>query len=271
MHIIDAHLHVNYAGFNLKALISYLDKEKIDCCWLLTWEEINPGLWPYQFLSIEDVYESYLKYPSRIVPFYAPDPHRIDATKLLDYWYKKGIRGCGELKATTSWDSDGIKNVLQTVQRLKLPVIFHMEESGYRNIPYSNALYDKLIFYLAKTKRKSLQIPQSVLLVLMNNFTPLRNRKKSYFFPGYMMDFASLEVILRDYPDINLVAHGPTFWKYMSNDVSEQTEMLPRGKVRGEGIIWRLLRDYPNLYADISYASGLNALKRDYQNAKIFL
>jgi predicted TIM-barrel fold metal-dependent hydrolase len=271
MYVVDAHMHVNFKGFSSKTLLRYLDKEKIDWCWLLTWEEVNPVLWPYRHLPIEDVYEAYMKHPSRIIPFYAPDPHRSDAAARLEYWHKRGIGGCGELKATMNWASDGVKSILQTARRLKLPIVFHMEESEHRDIPYSNAIYDKLVYHGLKTERKIFQIPRKVLQILVNNFTPLRIRTKSYIFPGYMLDFASLETTLQDYPDINLVAHGPMFWKYISDSASEQIEILPLGQVRGEGIIWRLLRNNRNLYADISGDSGLNALTRDPEIARKFL
>jgi predicted TIM-barrel fold metal-dependent hydrolase len=268
---IDAHFHIRLNRFSVNDIIRYLNRDKFDCCWLLTWEEIGPGLWPYQHLSIEEVHEAYLQHPSRIIPFYAPDPHRGDAAVQLEYWYKKGIKGCGELKATLNWNSDDVKSLLQTAQRLKLPVIFHMQESKHVSIPYSDAIYDRIIFYGTKTDRKIFRVPRKLLQTLVNRFTPLKHRVKSYNFPGYMLDFASLETTLRDYPDLKLVAHGPMFWKYISNDASEQIGEYPVGKINGEGIVWRLLRDYPNLYADISGGSGLNAISRDLKNAKRFL
>ena len=86
-----------------------------------------------------------------------------------------------------------------------------------------------------------------------------------------MLDFASLETTLKDFRDVKFVAHGMMFWKYYSSDATRDEEWLPVGPVKGEGIIWRLLRDYPNLYADFSSGSGINALKRDRQIARSFL
>jgi hypothetical protein len=271
MSVVDAHLHVNFHGFSARSLVRYMNKEKIDCCWLLTWDEVNPELWPYQHLSVEDIFEAYLNYPSRIIPFYAPDPHRIDATFQLENWFKLGVRGCGELKATLNWNSDEVKSLLPTIQRLKLPVVFHMEESRRINIPYSNNIYDKLVYLGLKTERKLYQVPRRVLQTLVNSFVPLKKRTRSYIFPGYMLDFASLETTLREYQGINFIAHGPMFWKNISADALSLNEQLPAGPVSSEGVIYRLLRDYPNLHADISGASGLNALTRDCENAKRFL
>jgi predicted TIM-barrel fold metal-dependent hydrolase len=271
MTLIDSHFHVNYLGFSLTDTIKYLDRERIDCCWLLSWEEINPGPWVYYYLPVEDIYEAYLKYPSRIIPFYAPDPHRSDAIIQLQNWYQKGIRGCGELKATLSWDSEQVTAILKTSGRLRMPIVFHMEASEGRDIPYFDAPYNWLVFWGLRTNNKIYSILLRILQVMVNNFAPLRNRTKSYFFPGYMLDFAALEVALGDYPDVNFVAHGPMFWKYMSAEAATSKEILSKGSGNGDGIIWRLLRDYPNLYADTSGSSGLTALTRNSATTKRFL
>ena len=44
---------------------------------------------------------------------------------------------------------------------------------------------------------------------------------------------------------------------------TEQKSGYPNGPVQEEGSVPRLLRTYPNLYADISAMSGYNALTRD--------
>jgi predicted TIM-barrel fold metal-dependent hydrolase len=269
---VDSHMHANFNGLSVRNIIKYLDKERIDLCWLLSWEEIEPGPWAYQHLSVEYICEAYLKYPQHFIPFYAPDPHRPDASLSLEKWSKKGIRGCGELKATMNWDSEPVKSVLQTARNLKMPVVFHMEESDFREMPYSNALFDKVLFACLRTNRANLRVPKSILTILVNRYTPIQKRTKStYAFPGYMLDFASLENTLRAYPDINFVAHGPMFWKYISDDAVNCHETYPVDPIKGKGIIWRLLRDYSNLYTDISGMSGLNALTRDSTVAKQFL
>jgi len=270
MTVVDSHMHVNFAGFSLDKIIKYLDKNRIDYCWLLSWEEINPGPWNYQHLSIEDIYHAYLKYPSRIIPMYAPDPHKENAAAELEYWCQKGIRGCGEMKSTLHWESSKVKKILSTIEKLGIPLVFHMEESKPFLIPYSSALYDKILCRGLQTTRKAYQIPRRALQLLVSLYSPLRNRLKYYTFPGYMLDFASLEIALKDYPNVSFIAHGPMFWKHISTDADASKEVYPKGPVAGEGIIWRLLRNYPNLYADIS-AGGFNALTRDTLNAKKFL
>ena len=132
-------------------------------------------------------------------------------------------------------------------------------------------MLSKILYRGLTTEKKIYQIPKNVLKNLINHYSPLKSRFEYYTFPGYMLDFASLEVALTDYPNINYVAHGPMFWKHISADAGGRNEMYPKGPVIGEGIIWRLLADYPNLYADISALSGLNALTRDSLNTKKFL
>lgn len=272
MTFVDSHLHIKLNGFPLTKLIKYLDREHIDFCWLLSWEEINPGPWEYQHLSVEEIYEAYLKYPSRIIPFYAPDPHRTDAADQLENWHQKGIRGCGELKTTLNWDSEQVKLMLNAAKKLEMPIVFHMEESEYRDIPYSNSLFDRLLHYQITDKNKNTSIPLNIVRILVDKTPILKRRaKSSYFFPGYLLDFASLEVTLQTYTDVNFIAHGLMFWKHISSDACNSTDYLPKGPVFKEGIIWRLLRNYPNLYADISGLSGLNALTRDPRNAREFL
>ncbi len=82
-------MHVNLNGWTLKDIIGYLDRERIDFCWLLSWEEVNPGPWGYKHLPVEDISEAFQKYPSRIIPFYAPDPHRGDAVNTLEAWHRE--------------------------------------------------------------------------------------------------------------------------------------------------------------------------------------
>ena len=57
----------------------------------------------------------------------------------------------------------------------------------------------------------------------------------------------------------------------MSADNTEQTRnTYPKGKVI-PGRIWELMREYSNLYCDLSAGSGANALMRDRDNAVAFL
>ena len=165
---IDAHMHVNYQGYSGEDIINYLDNNQFDCCWLMTWEEIDHGKWNYEHLSIEDVYETYLRYPSRIIPMYAPDPLQEDAPKKLRYWCEKGIKGCAELKATINWKSPNLKRLLAVVSELKLPVLFHMEESSeILTSLESDTIFETYLLKLMRSNRL-LGLPKKFFNILVD-------------------------------------------------------------------------------------------------------
>ncbi len=73
-----------------------------------------------------------------------------------------------------------------------------------------------------------------------------------------------LEHALKTCPDTVFIGHGPTFWAEISADVPpDRRAGYPPGPVKSGGAVPRLLRQYPNLWADISAGSGHNALVRD--------
>ena len=86
---------------------------------------------------------------------------------------------------------------------------------------------------------------------------------------SYCYGVDKLEDVLKLAPDLKLVVHGPGWWRHVSAEPG--TEAYPKGPVKGEGLVHRLLRRYDNLYADISASSGLNALARDPEHARRFL
>ncbi|RLF05269.1 MAG: hypothetical protein DRK00_04855 [Thermoprotei archaeon] len=89
--------------------------------------------------------------------------------------------------------------------------------------------------------------------------------------PGlyYCHGMGALDEVLSRHPDLKLIAHGPGWWRHISADPG--TEAYPKGPVRAEGLVHKLLRKHDNLYADISATSGLNALTRDPEHAYRFL
>ncbi len=81
-----------------------------------------------------------------------------------------------------------------------------------------------------------------------------------------------LERLLRAAPNTTIIGHGPGFWAEISREVRPADKWgYPKGKVAEGGVLPRLLREYPNLYADISADSGFNALTRDSQFGLAFL
>jgi len=73
-----------------------------------------------------------------------------------------------------------------------------------------------------------------------------------------------LERLLQAAPETLIIGHGPGFWAEISAGVRpEEKNRYPGGPVVGGGATPRLLRQYGNLYADLSARSAFNAITRD--------
>jgi predicted TIM-barrel fold metal-dependent hydrolase len=250
---------------NVQDVVSYLDRSRIDLCWLMTWEETAPGRWPYQHLSVEAVHEAYLRHPDRFIPMYAPDPLDPEASSKLQRWHAKGIRGCAELKTTASWLAGELEPLLNTVAELGLPLLFHMEEESEMLMPLpSDGWLERLLVRFMRTTRWP-NVKGPLLSMAVSRFRTIRRFKheRSFRFPGYMADFSSLSSVMLRYPGINFIGHGPLFWKLISGDATVGGAFFPRGPTVQNGLTCALLREHDNLYADISGRSGFNALSRD--------
>ena len=72
-----------------------------------------------------------------------------------------------------------------------------------------------------------------------------------------------LEHVLREFPDLVLLAHSQPFWAEIDAGVTEESRSgYPTGPVR-PGRVVDLMREYPNLHGDLSANSGYNAISRD--------
>lgn len=80
-----------------------------------------------------------------------------------------------------------------------------------------------------------------------------------------------LELCLRRFPKLRFFGHSQTFWAEISASPTLAERVgYPKGKVL-EGRVVELMRQYPNLYGDLSAGSGRNALTRDRDFAAKFL
>ena len=268
---IDSHMHVNFKGLDAGGIVSYLDREGLSKCWLLTWEEVAPKAPVYMHLSADDVFDAYRKYPERVCPMYAPDPAAADAADKFMAWVDKGVCGCGELKTSLPWDSPKLDRLLEKVNALGMPLVFHMESGGPRYAPAGDNGFEKLMAKMLNTPRY-LGYPRKVINFLENVYAPLRETKEKMRsdFPGYMTDFAALETRIRQFPGIKFIGHGPLFWEGISLEGTTEG-VLPRGRVIAGGITVKLMDEYDNLYADLSGYSGYRGLTRDPGFARQFI
>lgn len=80
-----------------------------------------------------------------------------------------------------------------------------------------------------------------------------------------------LEKMLKKHPKLKLLGHSQPFWSEISADNNEELRNeYPTGKVT-EGRIAELMREYGNLYCDLSAGSGANAMMRDPEYAAKFM
>ncbi len=81
-----------------------------------------------------------------------------------------------------------------------------------------------------------------------------------------------LRKLLQTFPKLKIFAHSQCFWAEISKLGSpDERAGYPKGKVTGEGAVPQMLREFPNLYGDLSAGSGCNALSRDPEYAVKFL
>jgi predicted TIM-barrel fold metal-dependent hydrolase len=87
---------------------------------------------------------------------------------------------------------------------------------------------------------------------------------------AYNLRIERFHRILDRYPKVNFIGHAQTWWGNIDS-AHVQHVMYPRWPVTPGGWTDRYLRDYPNMFGDLSAGSGLNALMRDEAHAREFL
>jgi len=87
----------------------------------------------------------------------------------------------------------------------------------------------------------------------------------------YNYGFERFYNMLEKYPRTVFIGHAQTWWANIGLNYTDQSQLYPKGKVTPGGMTDRYLRDYPNMYGDLSAGSGLNSLTRDEDRARDFL
>jgi predicted TIM-barrel fold metal-dependent hydrolase len=86
----------------------------------------------------------------------------------------------------------------------------------------------------------------------------------------YNLGFERFHTVLAKFPRVNFIGHAQTWWANIDAAHPDQKVLYPKGPVKAGGLTDRLLRDYPNMYGDLSAGSGLNALTRDQEHTRGF-
>ncbi len=80
-----------------------------------------------------------------------------------------------------------------------------------------------------------------------------------------------IEKMLKKHKKLKIIGHSQPFWAEISADLTEDMRnAFPKGKVI-PGRITELMREYENLYCDLSAGSGANAMMRDPEHAARFI
>ncbi len=243
--IIDFHLHVgdfrptgreDRVPMTWENQIARLDDEGIDRAVFLPVYNASPEGAPFPMVfedrsSVRDQVVDAGRYPDRIIPFGNMDPR---------------------------WGPNSDKTDFG-------PILDWFQEHGCRGVGEITA---NVPFDDPRNINMFQQLGERGLLVTIESCT---------FGPGhygYQDDpgLPRLERLLLEAPETIVIGHGPGFWANMALvRTVEEMSGYPKGPVREEGAVARLLRDYPNMYADTSAGSGWNALTRDPEYGVAFL
>jgi predicted TIM-barrel fold metal-dependent hydrolase len=90
-------------------------------------------------------------------------------------------------------------------------------------------------------------------------------------FEMYNYGFERFHKMLEKYPKVRFIGHAQTWWANIDKNHTDQKVLYPKGPVTPGGMTDRYLRDYENMFGDLSAGSGLNALTRDEAVAREFL
>jgi predicted TIM-barrel fold metal-dependent hydrolase len=90
-------------------------------------------------------------------------------------------------------------------------------------------------------------------------------------FQMYNYGFERFYTMLEKYPRVTFIGHAQTWWANIDRNETDQSVLYPKGPVTPGGLTDRYLRDYENMYGDLSAGSGLNALTRDEAFTRDFL
>ncbi len=193
--------------------------------------------------SNEEILGMVEQYPDRFIPFCNLDPRLLTNSPdaplgdVLRYYKDLGCKGVGEVMCNLSMMDPLVQNLFKHAEQVGLPVTF----DGSDRVGGDFGLYDE---------------------------------------PG----MPHLEHTLQRFPDLIILGHGPTFWCEISPlerpaqrggvfapDGRYIGGRRPTGPIREEGVMPRLMRDYPNLYGDMSDLNPYLMLTRDLDYGPKFL
>lgn len=232
--IIDAHNHIYYHDLNAEGVLAEMDRFGYDAAWLLTWY-LPPG---------EHVSSSYRVFnPCNVRPDGTHAGATLDDLSRACETYPDRFVA-GYCPCPTEGDAAA-----------QFEAAYHMH--GVRvcgEWSYRMLLDDPRAVRLFR-KAGELRAP-----VVLHIDAPFLNGV--YQPDWYGGEIEALERALQQCPETVFVGHAPGFWRHISGDAQTESAKYPLGPIAPGGRLFDLFARYPNLWADLSAGSGLNALKR---------
>jgi len=239
--IIDSHNHPNYLGYTTEKILADMEQNKIDRTWLLTLEtpehEHSPAYYRLTRgnecgpIPFSSCLESWKQAPDKFVLAYAPDPRDPHAIDKLE-------------AAIDLYNVRVCGEIMLRMMYDNWDAISLFKFCGKKGMP---------------------------VIVEVNYGAGSDGRFPNR--PGYWYGggIEAYERAVSQCPDTNFLGHGPGFWAHISADDGYQGSDYPQGGIVPGGKVVQMMRQYPNLFCDLSAFSGLNALKRDLVFTKEFL
>ena len=247
--IIDSHQHVFWHGRDDAGLVANLDEQGIAQAVLLNWDILDTDytgtpervydparaepLAASPGLPFADAVTAARRYPDRFILGYCPHPLGRDPVERLAAAVEMyGVRICGEWKARIGLDDPRCLELFRFCGQRRLAVVFHID------VPYRPD-------------------PQT--------------GKPVYYAEWYGGTIDNLARALTACPETVLIGHGPGFWRCISSDCDTAPEGYPPRPVTEPGPLLAMFDQFPNLCADLSGFSGLNAISRSPDFGRKFL
>ncbi len=246
--LIDTHQHVFWHGRDDKGLVEDLNEHGIDVAWLLSWDmapDEDNGTYHFALnpihrradgthagIPLSDLLLAREHYPDRFMVGYCPHPLLPNAPALFEAAHDMhGVRVCGEWKFRVLFDDPRCLELYRAAGALGCPVVLHID------------------------------VP----------FRPDEAGQPVYREDWYGGTVANLERALAACPQTVFIGHASGFWREICGEADSHTATRPNSQVKPGGRLITLFERFPNLYADLSAGSGLNALQRDVDFARSFL
>lgn len=238
--IIDAHNHPDWHGHNLERTLQNKQSHGIDRTWLLSWEAPDDE-WDPVYGGV------FLASPGGPIPFAHCLEYQLAAPDRFVLGYAPDPRRPGAIdRLRAAIDLHGVQVYGELKLRMmcdNLDALQMFRFCGERGLP---------------------------VVVHIDYALPAASRypRDNWWYGGGIEPFGRAVAAC---PETVFIGHGPGFWAHISDDDFFSRTAYPTGPVCGTGQVVQLMREHPNLWADLSAESGRNALMRDPEHAVRFL